>query len=45
MYFEMASELGNMVQAFEGRINYVESQEPQYKVKQKAMSPQRQGQS
>ena len=40
MYFEMAQELGNMVRAFEGRINYVESQEPQYKVKQQAMSTQ-----
>ncbi|MGE5507321.1 MAG: hypothetical protein ACM3RP_02370 [Chitinophagales bacterium] len=46
MYFEMAAELGDMVRAFEGRINYVESQEPQYKVKQQAMSSQpRQGKS
>lgn len=36
MYFEMAEELGGMVQAFKGRVNYVESQEPQYKVKQQA---------
>ncbi|HHW14765.1 MAG TPA: DUF1657 domain-containing protein [Firmicutes bacterium] len=40
MYFEMATELGNMIQAFKGRVNYTESQEPQYKVRQQAMSPQ-----
>lgn len=36
MYFEMAEELGNMIQSFKGRVNYAESQEPQYKVKQQA---------
>ncbi|MDI6871093.1 MAG: DUF1657 domain-containing protein [Bacillota bacterium] len=40
MYFEMAEELGQMIKRFEGRINYTENQEPQYKVKQQAKSPQ-----
>lgn len=42
MYFEMADELGRMVQAFKSRVNYTESQEAQYKVKQQAMQPQQQ---
>lgn len=37
MYFEMADELDRMIKSFEGRVNYVESQEPQHKVKQQAM--------
>ncbi|MGE5552538.1 MAG: DUF1657 domain-containing protein [Betaproteobacteria bacterium] len=37
MYFEMAEELGRMVQSFKGRVNYVEGQEQQYQVRQQAM--------
>jgi hypothetical protein len=37
LYFEMAEELGRMVQAFKGRVNYVEGQEQQYQVRQQAM--------
>lgn len=43
MYFEMAEELGSMINKFRGRVNYVESQEPQYKVKQQVLQP-KQGQ-
>lgn len=39
MYFEMAEELGRMVQSFKGRVNYVEGQEAQYRIRQQAMNP------
>lgn len=37
MYFELANELDGAVKKLEGRVNYVEQQEPQYKVRQQAM--------
>lgn len=44
MYFEMAEDLGNIVNSFKGRVNYVEGQEPQYKVRQQALGQPGQGQ-
>lgn len=39
-YFEMADELDGMIRRFGDRVNYAESQEPQYKVKEQAKEPQ-----
>ncbi|NLW07428.1 MAG: DUF1657 domain-containing protein [Clostridia bacterium] len=39
-FSDYAAQLENIAQGFKGRVNYVESQEPQYKVYQQAQQKQ-----
>jgi len=34
LFTDCCNQLENVIKSFEGRVNYVEQQEPQYKVKQ-----------
>ncbi|NPV26114.1 MAG: DUF1657 domain-containing protein [Firmicutes bacterium] len=36
MFNDYAAQLDNMIQSFKGRVDYIEQQEPQYKVRQQA---------
>lgn len=44
MYSEFAQQLQNIVNGFEGRVNYAEQQEPQYQVYKNARQQQQQQQ-
>lgn len=41
-FTDYANQLDSIAQGLKGRVNYLESQEPQYKVFQKAQQPQQQ---
>ncbi|MEW6726841.1 DUF1657 domain-containing protein [Desulforudis sp. 1088] len=34
MFADLEQQLGSIIDSFKGRVNYIEQQEPQYKVKQ-----------
>lgn len=36
MFFDLSEQVSNVAKSLEGRVNYIEQQEPQYKVVQQA---------